>query len=391
MHRPRLARSLFALCPMLLALGACGPDITTPDATSVPPPALAQLPVTGFPLEQVAAGGEHSCGLAKGGRAYCWGDGFYGQLGDGDFDNDSVPAVVAGGYTFTTMTAAQSSTCGLVRGGQALCWGTNFSGQLGDGGVLPQSEVPIPVAGGYGYLALDAGESHVCGIRNDQRTLCWGTTSSTAGSNAPVVVPGGLTFVAISAGGDVACALTRTGQAYCWGKNEYGQFGDGTSFTQSAVPVAVSGGHVFTAISVGNRHSCGRTKSGAIWCWGDGANGQLGNAQYVPSLVPTLVSGGYNWVALSAGGSFTCGIVKAGQLFCWGENSTGQLGNGSNATSNVPVAAGGLAFTSVSAGVQHACGLTKSLGTWCWGNNLSGRLGNGNSVDSYAPSPVSAP
>jgi alpha-tubulin suppressor-like RCC1 family protein len=391
MPRARHTISLIALCPMLLTLGACGADLTTPDAAPAPPAALAQFPITGFPVEQVSAGGEHSCGVAKGGRAYCWGYGYYGQLGDGDFDNDTVPMAVAGGYEFTTVTTGLESTCGLVRSGQALCWGTNFSGQLGDGGVLPQSEVPVPVAGGYGYLAIDAGELHVCAIRNDQQTLCWGATSSTAGSNAPVVVPGGMTFVAISAGGNATCALTRTGQAYCWGKNEYGQFGDGTAFTQSAVPIAVSGGHVFIAISLGDRHSCGLTKSGAIWCWGDGVEGQLGSGQYAASLVPTLVSGTYAWVALSTGGSFTCGIVKAGQLFCWGDGGTGQLGNGSNRTSNVPLAAGGLAFTSVSAGDEHACGLTKSLGTWCWGRNLSGRLGNGNSADSYAPSPVSAP
>src|SRR5207248_11097899 len=81
-------------------------------------------------------------------------------------------------------------------------------------------------------------------------------------SAIPVVVSGGVTFSAITAGDPNTCGLTRAGVAYCWGGN--------------SAPVAVPGGLSFRAITGGDGHTCGLTSAGAAYCWGANQFGQLG-------------------------------------------------------------------------------------------------------------------
>jgi hypothetical protein len=55
---------------------------------------------------------------------------------------------------------------------------------------------------------------------------------------------------------------------------------------------------------------------------GSNENGQLGDGSTTDSAVPVAVSGGGTWLAVSAGNkygsSYTCGLKTGGALFCWG-------------------------------------------------------------------------
>lgn len=42
-------------------------------------------------VTQIACGDSHSCALAHDGRIFCWGRGKYGQIGQGSFDNATLP------------------------------------------------------------------------------------------------------------------------------------------------------------------------------------------------------------------------------------------------------------------------------------------------------------
>ena len=191
---------------------------------------LGGPPLAGFAA--VAAGAGFACGATPSGVAYCWGDGWYGQLGTGATQtNSTTPVPVAGGLTFTALTAGSNFACAVTPSGTAYCWG---GGQLGNG--------------------------------------------STAGSATPVAVAGGLAFTTVSAGPFFACGVTTSGAAYCWGGNGAGQLGTGTQ-TSSLTPVPVAGGLAFTTVSVGGGlggggFACGITTVGAAYCWGDNiANG----------------------------------------------------------------------------------------------------------------------
>ena len=196
---------------------------------------------------------------------------------------------------------------------------------------------------------------------------------------------------AISAGNSHSCALLTSGAVKCWGLNNHGQLGDDSN-TQSPVPVDVKGlASGVTAISSGDHHACAVLTSGALKCWGQNGQGQLGNGKKIDSLTPVGVSGlTADVAAVSAGSAHTCALLKSGGVKCWGNNFYGQLGNGSKTDSPVPVDVSGLSgkVASISVGNNHACAVSVSGGLECWGNSDRGQLGNG-SKTGFAPVAVS--
>jgi alpha-tubulin suppressor-like RCC1 family protein len=133
------------------------------------------------------------------------------------------------------------------------------------------------------------------------------------------------------------------GAAYCWGQNEGGSLGDGTT-VQRTTPVPVlmptEGGQpvTFTHIAAGYSNTCAITTVGHVYCWGQGANGQLGNGSATDSSVPVLVptpSGITAFDDVTVGSGFVC-ATAATAVYCWGNGTNGELGNGASTSSNVP-------------------------------------------------------
>jgi alpha-tubulin suppressor-like RCC1 family protein len=54
-------------------------------------------------------------------------------------------------------------------------------------------------------------------------------------------------------------------------------------------PVALTG--KFTAIGVGEEHSCALHEDGSVWCWGDNLHGNLGDGTKKASPQPVQVLG----------------------------------------------------------------------------------------------------
>jgi alpha-tubulin suppressor-like RCC1 family protein len=323
--------------------------------------------------------GDHACGLTPAGTAYCWGFNYSGALGNGTTANSATPVAVAGGLTFAVVSAGAGYTCGVTPAGAAYCWGSNDSGALGNG-TTTNSTAPVAVAGGLRFAALTAGQDfHTCGVTPAGAAYCWGLniagqlgngTVTAVDNPMPVAVSGGLTFAAVSAGGENhTCGVTSAGAAYCWGANDWGQLGVGTTIFGSTAPVAVAGGLTFAAVSAGFNHTCGLTPAGAVYCWGFNYDGELGNGTTANSTAPVAVAGGLTFAAVSAGYRHTCGLTPAGVAYCWGSNSNGQLGVSNTTFSATPIAvAGGRTFAAVSAG-WGTCGLTPAGAVYCWGYN----------------------
>jgi len=83
-----------------------------------------------------------TCALTSDGHAQCWGRGVDGAVGNGALQDALSPADVSGGHRFLALAASGVSDfiCGTTYTGRAYCWGLGAFGQLGDNAFLSASE-----------------------------------------------------------------------------------------------------------------------------------------------------------------------------------------------------------------------------------------------------------
>jgi alpha-tubulin suppressor-like RCC1 family protein len=219
-------------------------DGTFSDQLSLTPTAVTG----GIAFRLLTAGTRHTCGISTANRLYCWGDNRYGQLGDSsNFTSRPAPTPVAGGRSYQWLDAGNYHTCATTTDGRAFCWGNGNGGQLGNGKTY-LSFWPRRVSGGLLFNNIAAGAIHSCGVATNGKAYCWGNNQygqlgdgTTAQRLTPVVVAGGLSFLRLSGGEAFSCGITGAGKAYCWGGNWVGQLGDGTTTSPRLTPRAVAG------------------------------------------------------------------------------------------------------------------------------------------------------
>jgi len=217
------------------------------------------------------------------------------------------------------------------------------------------------------------------------------------------------------------CALSNAGNIYCWGRNDYGEFGDGSTSSASA-PVRVLKGAAVSAdndgtyltniksIGPGGDHTCALSNAGNIYCWGENPDGELGNGSTADAHTPVRVlkgaavsadnDGTYltNIGSIDPGYYHTCVLSNAGNTYCWGYNDVGELGNGSTVSASAPVRVlKGAAVSadndgtylanlkSIYGGGYYTCALSNAGNTYCWGENGYGQLGNGSTAAAHTP------
>ncbi len=392
-----LARTLVLALGTLgaaLALAACGDDETG----GVGPPLTA-------PFQSVSTGLLHACAITTESRAFCWGWGERGQLGNGATTDRSAPVAVSGNLTFAAISAGGGHTCGITTQSEGYCWGFNQNGQIGDGTTTSTLE-PVVISGGLAFDELSASSgSLTCGIATTGVTYCWGFNAdgqvgdgTTTDRTAPVEVLGQHNFLTVSAGPFHACGITDTNEAWCWGRNGSGQLGNNSTSGRTS-PVMVEGGLTFSAIDAGFEHTCAVTTDGEGYCWGNNSFGQLGDGATTNTLAPKQIIDGMEYSLLSAGGSYSCGVKESGVGWCWGFNQSGQLGNLAGefcldpsdvtgqtgfACSPIPARVNGeLDFRNIESNTQHTCGITDGNVVYCWGLGDRGQLGNGESGSTF--------
>jgi alpha-tubulin suppressor-like RCC1 family protein len=420
--------------------GSCPPNFICESKVCVPvpeaPPACSKA---------VAAGDSHACAVRNDGTVWCWGRNDFGQLGDGTVTDRLTPVQVQMITGAIAVAAGGVSSCALLKSGDAWCWGHNDVGQLGDG-TNTDSKQPVQVKNVSGATKLAVGAEHACALLADGSMPCWGSndhgelgdgTHTNRSMAMPVNVP---TAISIAAGDDFTCAVDSMGTVRCWGENDLGETGNGMDGADVTMPSAVMIMSPLVGVAAGGGFACANDAAGAVWCWGDNSDGQVGNGtqgnqqdspQQVDNAVGLhdLVAGGnhacglddyrHMWcwgydadgrladgnptsyrpvptmseiqdvVAITAGGEHSCAVDSKGGIRCAGFDRRGDLGDGLRTTQGVPQQVPGITgAVSIAAGDSHTCVALMDGSARCWGNNGNGQLGNGTTFDSAYPTTV---
>jgi len=349
----------------------------------------------------VAAGAFHSLGLTTDGKLYAWGLNTNNALGTGGGTTTS-PVLVSGpaSTSWMAITAGISHSMAITTAGALYGWGLNTSGQAATGisATVSPTIIQTPSAPGS-WLQLSVGTDHGLGIQSDGSLWAWGNNpvgqlgdGTIVAKSSPSKVGSG-SWSAVAAGNSFSLGILTTGQLYAWGLGTSGQLGNSSTAASFSSPVLVSGPATtsWTKITAGGSHAAAITTLGALWTWGVGTSGQLGNASLTSVSSPIQV-GASSWTAVTAGGIYTLAINSIGALYGWGYGGYGQLGTNTPTSTSSPVAV--LAPPAISwAKVSSACGgsftmAIKSDGSlWGWGVNTVGQLGN-NSTATAVGSPI---
>jgi len=420
--------------------------------------------------ERVSTGDGYTCGI-RSGSLFCWGSNSFGQLGDGTTKSQATPRLISNAGWIDVSTA-NNLTCAVNRGGRVYCWGYDYKGQItGHADEADSWAVKTPalldVTGGFRQVVTGSGIA--CALDNDGSFWCWGIPTVREGEPPNPILRLGkdADWVSLSMHGGQPCGSKADHSLWCWddfknkfvrdaldwqavplsakshfcgvavdgtlrcsGSDSFGQLGNGEPRLENAAPVQVGARSDWKSVVVGAKHSCALNQSGEVWCWGADDSDQLGIGRKRTTDAPVLV--GEEWDSVSPGTRGTCGI-KAGHIWCWGEVGPVErqmpldmpLPNAAPVATAPPKLINGLPRdtqviaeqVSVQGGetcaltlgqvscfggflnptydslplrqlvvnYNHACGIGVDGALFCWGGNSSGELGNGTNTDIEMP------
>jgi len=391
----------------------------------------------------ISSGAFFTCVILDDGAVSCWGDGNYGQLGNGIQEDQLSPTETNGfgfGRTAVAISAGYEHVCVIIDTGEVSCWGDGYSGKLGHGGTEFQSDTNTPtLTNSLGLnrkaVSISSGEHHTCAILDNGKVSCWGRGDSgqigdntTAWKNTPTAVESfgsNRSAMAISSGNSHTCVILDNHSIACWGYGGYGQLGNGGN-SQKNVPTLSSNfslNNIPIALSSGADHTCAINYDGLVSCWGQNTRGRLGSVISTPAYVSTPTDGFGNnrkAVAISSGSLHTCAVLDDGNASCWGAGDYGQLGSSDSLDRSTPTdtllhnSSPRFAFSeldvnldgvidmfyrhrsldfreeTISSGTDHTCAIMNNGSVSCWGRGYNGLIGNGQTSDRNIPTLTSS-
>lgn len=346
----------------------------------------------------VSAGGYHTVAAKADGTVVTWGRNSYGQLGGGESLSLTRPYP---GSPLATLSGVRDVSAGiwhtiaLKSDGTVWGWGANPQGMIGNGTTSTQV-TPVQASGLTDAIAIAAGDRHSLALKADGTVWAWGLNASGqlgrgvgnyTDSLVPVQVSGLIDVIAIAAGGKRSMALKKDGTVWAWGLNANAT--SDTSATASPVPIQVPGLADVVAIAAGGNTTGGAgtesdssmamTWDGKVYAWGYNNWGQLCQGDVATKFLPKEIILSAPAVKISVAEYDTVMLLDDGSLAGCGSNFGGAMGDGTTTTrkSPSPVGSGLNDVMDVDVGRDYTVGMGNNLSVEAWGFNNYGQLGNG--------------
>jgi cysteine-rich repeat protein len=348
------------------------------------PSACAQ----GETLEQVALGGDGGCIRTASGIVGCFGDNTQGEVGNNALGVETFLPADTGIADASLVVAGDQFHCAIRTGGNVWCWGDNDNRQQGLASTIDQA-VPQQIIALFGIATMSLGNDHGCAVDAFGQVLCWGDNdnrqlglggTSTSDGETPTILtlPTGRTATALALGADHSCALLDDLSVACWGNDASGQLGDGAAGTDNGVPTLVPGLSGLVQIAAGGDNTCARDSVGAVRCWGENGDGQIGDGTTTDRASPTPVTLPAAAADIAVRNGLVCALLTNDEVWCWGQSSDFKTGGGAITDQTAPVLVrglNGLTLTDVDVGDRGACVMTDTNERYCWGFSEEGQLG----------------
>lgn len=271
----------------------------------------------------VAAGDRYTCVVSEAGTLACFGESMPGGMGANTTSGFARPSITGVDY----VAARGDTTCVMAGSGDSRtlsCFGDNTRGQIDESAINVMTPALVAnqahdVAVGNHFLLFEQLEGSYAQGRSDSDVVSPGSCDATASAPSLLTSCVFANPLQIVAGDDFACMLSA-GQSKCWGSIP---FLDGSCMAGGCTrPLCECKAGLLEAkrLAAGRTHVCGLQQlatSPHVVCAGEGPG--AGSADLTLPFDPIDVAVSHD---------VSCALGACGQVACWGNGADGQLGNG---------------------------------------------------------------
>ena len=280
---------------------------------------------------------------------------------------------------------------------ELFVWGMNNVGALGSGSVVSTSS-PIQIGALGDWSVIAEGQYSSYAVRSNGTLWAWGDDSSGAlgqgvsavSQSSPTQIGSLTNWANVWGGTEQGFAVTTAGAMYSWGNGANGGLAQNNLVLKSSPTQVGALTNWEKGTSCEGYHTHFIKTDGTLWGVGQNSSGLVGDKTTINRSSPVQIGALTTWSNVGGNGRTTYAIRNDGTLWAWGYDGFGMLGVGTRSINmSSPVQVGAETYWSQAAGGDNiSFALTTAKTLFSWGNNGNGALGQNTPITLDRSSPV---